>query len=53
MLAQFGAPELTPAFCDTDDVLGDMLTPVVRLRRNGTLARGDALCDFFYESEKI
>lgn len=51
-LTRYGAPELTPAFCNTDDVLGDMLAPVVRFKRTGTLARGNPVCDFCYTDGK-
>ena len=40
-LTQYGARELTPAFCNTDNVLGEMLEPIVRFKRKGTLARGN------------
>jgi hypothetical protein len=44
-LTAYGAPELTPSFCRMDDLLYGRLERA-RWGRTGTLARGDARCDF-------
>lgn len=44
----FGAPELAPLACRGDDILYARL-PGARFVRHGTLARGDAVCDFAFE----
>lgn len=44
----FGIPELAPLACHGDDILNAHL-PGVRFVRHGTLARGDAVCDFAFE----
>ncbi len=50
-LAEYGAPELTPSFCKTDDVMTEMFPAGVRFVREHTLARGDDYCDFQYINE--
>lgn len=47
-LTALGAPELTAAFCKTDDVMAERFPPSVQFVRPHTLGRGDALCDFQY-----
>lgn len=47
-LTALGAPELTPAFCKTDEVMAEGFPATVRFVRSHTLGRGDALCDFQY-----
>jgi hypothetical protein len=44
-LRTFGAPELTPSFCVTDDWLAKAM-PKVRWQRTMTLGRGGSCCDF-------
>lgn len=44
-LSKYGAPELTPLYCMTDDWLAESL-PKVRWLRTQTLANGGKLCDF-------
>ncbi len=46
VLTAYGAPELTPAFCKTDDWLAAELPPAIRWERTKTLGRGDNVCDF-------
>jgi hypothetical protein len=47
-LTSLGAPELTPSFCKTDEVMAECFPAQVRFVREHTLGRGDALCDFQY-----
>lgn len=47
-LTAYGAPELTPSFCKSDEVLAELFPPSIRFVRLHTLGRGDALCDFQY-----
>ncbi len=47
-LTAYGAPELTPAFCKTDEVMAELFPPSIRFVRTQTLGRGDAVCDFQY-----
>lgn len=47
-LAKRGAPELCPAFCQTDHASYDPLAPGVVFTRKNTLARGGAVCDFCF-----
>ena len=43
--AAAGAPQIAPFFCANDDyVYGDL--PGIAFRRSGTIARGNAVCDF-------
>lgn len=44
-LTEYGAPELAPLYCKTDDWLAEAL-PKVRWLRTQTLANGGELCDF-------
>jgi hypothetical protein len=48
-LNTYGAPELTPYFCQIDDWMAEMLPPGIAFRRSQTLARGGDRCDFCYE----
>ena len=48
-LSRWEAPELTPLYCDCDDVVFSALPPRLRWQRTQTLARGGALCDFCFE----
>ena len=43
-LTEFGVPELTAAFCKTDDIMAEMFPATMRFVREHTLGRGDALC---------
>jgi len=47
-LTDYGAPELTPAFCKTDEVMAESFPPSIRFVRARTLGRGDIVCDFQY-----
>jgi hypothetical protein len=47
-LTAYGAPELTPSFCQIDDWMGEMLPPPILFHRTQTLGRGDTCCDFEY-----
>jgi hypothetical protein len=46
------ALELCPAFCNSDHVAYDPLTPRVIFRRKWTLAAGNELCDFCFKNGK-
>lgn len=52
-LAAYGAPELTAAFCKSDEVMAELFPPSIRFSRVHTLGRGDAVCDFQYCHEKL
>ena len=45
-LRALGAPELTSIFCQMDDRLAQLIPSSIAWRRAGTLARGQAQCDF-------
>lgn len=45
-LTSYGAPELTLVYCAMDDLVYGTKSPYVKWKRKGTMARGDALCDF-------
>lgn len=45
-LMAYGAPELAPLFCKTDDWMMEALPPSIGWFRNRTLGRGDPVCDF-------
>ncbi len=47
-LTAYGAPELTPSFCQIDDWMGEMLPPPILFHRTQTLGRGGTCCDFEY-----
>jgi hypothetical protein len=49
VLSEYGLPELTPMFCETDDRLAESFPPQIRWRRKGTLGKGAEACDFCYE----
>lgn len=53
VLAAYGAPELTAAFCAGDDVLFGALPPGITWERAGTLATGHAVCDFCWRNHAI
>lgn len=48
-LTFYGAPELTPAFCASDDAMMEGVSPLVAWKRTTTLGRGDDKCNFCYE----
>jgi L-2-amino-thiazoline-4-carboxylic acid hydrolase len=50
VLAAYGAPELTAAFCAGDDVLFNALPPGIAWERTGTLATGNTVCDFCWRN---
>ncbi len=47
VLTAYGAPELTPIFCHSDDAAMEGFTGMV-FERKGTLGRGNEVCDFCY-----
>lgn len=47
-----GALALCPAFCQTDHTCYDPLAPAVVFKRESTIAKGAALCDFCFERGK-
>jgi hypothetical protein len=47
VLRQYGMPELTPIFCEYDDVVYGAI-PHIRWGRTKTIGRGDAICDFCF-----
>ena len=49
LLVSYGVPELTTAFCDSDDIYGGILPRDVRFIRTQTLGHGGTHCDFRYE----
>ena len=51
-LTKYNAPELTPLFCDLDDLIYDGVSPHLRWQRAGTLGRGDSHCDFRFINPK-
>ena len=46
VLEYYGAPELVPVFCRTDDLIGEALPKSIRWERSNTLAQGGEMCDF-------
>jgi hypothetical protein len=46
VLVAYGAPELAPLYCKMDDMLYESLPAAIVWQRSGTLAQGDACCDF-------
>ncbi len=51
-LSQYGAPELTPIFCNADDFIYENSSPHIQWQRTQTLAKGGTLCDFRYIRKK-
>ncbi|MDR2648518.1 MAG: L-2-amino-thiazoline-4-carboxylic acid hydrolase [Clostridiales bacterium] len=51
ILRQCGMSELTPVFCEFDDVVYGTI-PHIRWGRTKTIGRGDALCDFRFINER-
>jgi hypothetical protein len=51
-LSDLGAPELTAAFCDVDDLLYGTMSRYVSWQRTTTIAGGSALCDFCFASTR-
>jgi hypothetical protein len=49
-LTAFGAPELTPHFCQLDDIAYGTLPPSITWCRTTTLARGGVACDFCWRN---
>ncbi|MDR1895567.1 MAG: L-2-amino-thiazoline-4-carboxylic acid hydrolase [Prevotellaceae bacterium] len=47
----FGMPELTPVFCELDDVIYGNI-PKVRWKRTKTIGSGNDVCDFCFENER-
>jgi hypothetical protein len=50
-LRQYGAPELTPLFCEADDVIYGHI-PKVAWGRTKTIGRGGDACDFRFCDER-
>ncbi len=48
VLTHYGVPELTPLYCQLDDLIYADLPPYIRFQRGKTLGRGDACCDFAF-----
>jgi hypothetical protein len=46
VLRAYGAPELTPFYCQLDDLAYAEVFPAIRWERTKTLGRGDDCCDF-------
>ena len=46
VLTAYGAPELTPLYCQLDDLAYADVFPAIRWERTKTLGRGDDCCDF-------
>ncbi len=46
VLSAYGAPELTPLYCQLDDLAYADLSPAIRWERTKTLGRGGDCCDF-------
>lgn len=44
--AAYNVPEIATIFCESDDIMYSELHPKIKWERNGTLARGNAYCDF-------
>ena len=51
-LKRRNALELCPAFCESDHIAYDPLSPVIMFKRTGTLALGNKVCDFCFEKGK-
>ncbi len=47
-ITALGHPELVPAFCRLDNLLGEAMASYARFERKSTLAMGAACCDFCY-----
>ncbi|MEJ2756905.1 MAG: L-2-amino-thiazoline-4-carboxylic acid hydrolase [Anaerolineales bacterium] len=47
-LRKYGAPELTPIFCNADDLIYKDASPHIQWQRSQTLAKGGTHCDFRY-----
>ncbi len=52
-LKRRNALELCPAFCESDHIAYDPLSPVIEFKRTGTLALGSKVCDFCFEKGKL
>ncbi len=46
---KYGCPDLTTAFCNSDDISYGHMHPKLRWGRTKTLGRGDKVCDFILE----
>lgn len=46
VLTAYGAAQLTPIFCELDDVMFGMMEPAIHFVRTGTIGRGSSVCDF-------
>jgi hypothetical protein len=53
VLTAYGAPELTPHFCQLDDIAFAGLPPCITWERSTTLARGGACCDFRWRQAPV
>jgi hypothetical protein len=51
-LSDYNAPELTPVFCNLDDLIYENASPHLTWARSGTIGRGDAHCDFRFINAK-
>lgn len=48
-LKRRNALELCPAFCESDHIAYDPLSPKIEFKRSGTMASGNKVCDFCFE----
>ena len=50
VLTRFGAPELAPLFCKSDDRMFASMPESIRWQRTGTMANGAEYCDFRWDN---
>lgn len=50
-LSQYGAPELTAAFCQVDDFIYGTMSPYIKWQRSKTIGRGSDHCDFCFSPQ--
>ena len=50
VLSSYGMPELTPIFCESDDVMYGKI-PGMKWGRTKTIGRGANICDFYFSRE--
>jgi len=49
-LSKLGAAELTPVFCNVDDVVYEKMSPHIKWQRNQTIGKGAEYCDFCFKN---
>ncbi|HNX64645.1 MAG TPA: L-2-amino-thiazoline-4-carboxylic acid hydrolase [Oscillospiraceae bacterium] len=47
---KYNCPEMCTLFCKNDDVVFEGYKPAIIFERNGTIARGQQVCDFHYKN---